>query len=145
MFSEHTNCAGCHHHNPIQCSKIARPYYHLLYSSKTKKMKNNNNRYDDDDDDDDDDNDDEDDNEDDQKNYQDYQVHKIQIKVATTRNKQRNDTAIQTARKYTIHTIYKRFSSTTICSGVLLNLTMVDSCLLKNFINTDLISRTEAP
>merc|ERR1711965_694165 len=118
---------------------IARPFYHLLYSSKTKKMKNNNNRYDDDDDDDDDD------DEDDKKNQQDYQVHKIQIKVATTRNKQRNDTAIQTARKYTIHIIYKRFSSTTICSGVLLNLTMVDSCLLKNFINTDLISRTVAP
>ena len=57
MFSEHTNCAGCHHHNPIQCSKIARPYYHLLYSSKTKKMKNNNNKYDDDDNDDDDDDD----------------------------------------------------------------------------------------
>ena len=58
MFSEHTNCAGCHHHNPIQCSMIARPYYHLLYSSKTKKMKNNNNKYDDDDNDDDDEDDD---------------------------------------------------------------------------------------
>jgi len=60
MFSEHTNYAGCHHHNPIQCSKIARPYYHLLYFSKTKKMNNNMNKYDDDNDDDNDDDDDDD-------------------------------------------------------------------------------------
>ena len=65
MFSEHTNYASCHHDNPIQCSKIASPYYHLLYCSKTKKMNNNNNKYDDDDDDDDDDYDDDDDDDDD--------------------------------------------------------------------------------
>ena len=46
-----------------------------------------------------------------------------------------------TAQKYKIHIRYKRLSSTIVCSGVLLNLTMIDSCLLKNSINTDLISR----
>ena len=90
MFSEHTNCAGCHHHNPIQCSKIARPYYHLLYFSKTKKMNNNNNnKYDDDDDDDDD-----------QKKLTELlSTYNTDTSSQTTRNKQRNDKAIKTSAK----------------------------------------------
>ena len=89
MFSEHTNCAGCHHHNPIQCSKIARPYYHLLYFSKTKKMNNNNNKYDDDDDDDDN-----------QKKLTELlSTYNTDTSSQTMRNKQRNDKAIKTSAK----------------------------------------------